>query len=58
MELCKSKKCQLEKLSEIKKFKLKNSRPTPDIVITQDCSLSGMKFIFLILLKLWIFLTC
>ena len=27
MERCKPKKCQLEKLFEVKKLKLKNSRP-------------------------------
>ena len=36
--------CQIGKLSEAQKLELKNSRPTPDIAITQDCSSSGMKF--------------
>ena len=43
MKRLKSKKCQIGKLSEVEKLKLKNSRPTPDITITQDCSSSGMK---------------
>ena len=38
------KKCQVEKLSEVEKLKLKSIRQTPDIAITQDCSSSGMKF--------------
>ena len=41
--------CQIVKLSEVQKLELKNSRPTSDIAITQDCSSSGMKFLFLIL---------
>ena len=41
--------CQIGKLSEVQKLELKNSRPTSDIAITQDCSSSGMKFLFLIL---------
>ena len=31
MECCKSRKNQLEKLSEIEKLKLKTSKPTPDV---------------------------
>ena len=38
------KKCQIGKLSEVEKLKLKNSRPTPDIAIIQDCNSSGMNF--------------
>ena len=41
--------CQVGKLTEVQKLELKNSRPTSDIAITQDCSSSGMKFLFLIL---------
>ena len=50
--------CQIGKLSEAQKLELKNSRPTPDIAITQDCSSSGMKFLFLILLIFQIFFFC
>ena len=35
------KKSKVWKLSKTEKLKLKNSRPTPDVSITQD---SGMKF--------------
>ena len=42
--------CQIGKLFEDQKLELKNSRPTPDIAITQDCSSSGIKFLFLFLL--------
>ena len=35
---------QIGKLFEVQKLELKNSRPTPDIAITQDCSSSGIKF--------------
>ena len=41
------KKCHFRKLFEIEKLKLKNRRPTPDIAITQDCSSSGIKLLFL-----------
>ena len=41
--------CQIGKLFEVQKLELKNSRPTPDIAINQDCSSSGMKFLFFIL---------
>ena len=40
------KKCQIWKLSEVKKLKLTNTRPTPDVSNTRDCSSSGMKFLF------------
>ena len=32
------KKCQIGKLFEVKKLKFKNSRPTLDIAVTQDCN--------------------
>ena len=32
------KNCQIGKLSEVEKLKLKYSRATPDIAFTQDCS--------------------
>ena len=32
------KKCQLSKLSDVEKLQLKESRPTPDISIEQQCS--------------------
>ena len=50
MERCKHKKCKLQELSEVEKLQLKKSRPTP-IYITQDCNSSGMKFLFIILVK-------
>ena len=50
--------CQIGKLSEVQKLELKNSRPTPDIAITQDCSSSGMKFLFLISFIFQIFFIC
>ena len=37
------KKCQLEKLSEVEKLKLKNSRPTSDVSSVKKCSSKGMK---------------
>ena len=48
MECCKSKNMSDRKI-KVQKLEMKNSRPTPDIAITQDCSSSGMKFLFLIL---------
>ena len=35
----------IKTLSEVEKLKLKNSRPTPDIVITNECTSKGLKFI-------------
>ena len=32
-------------LSEVEKLKLNNSRPKPDIAITQECTSRGIKFI-------------
>ena len=49
--------CQIGKLSEAQKLELKNSRPTPDIAITQDSS-SGMKHLFLISFVLKFFSIC
>ena len=40
------KKCQLSKLSDVEKLQLKDSRPTPDISIDQQCSSNGLKFFF------------
>ena len=42
------KNCNLSKMSEIEKVQLKESRPTPDISINQECSSNGLKF-FIIL---------
>ena len=50
--------CQVGKLSEVQKLELKNSRPTPDIAITQDCSSSGLEFLILILFIFQIFFIC
>ena len=36
---------QITSLSEVEKLKLKNSRPTPDVSITQECNSRGLKFI-------------
>ena len=52
------KKCKLQELSEVEKLQLKNSRPQPDISITQDCNSSGMKFLFIILVKTSGFFIC
>ena len=39
-------KClDINHLSEVKKLKLKNSRPKPDIAITQEFTSRGLKFI-------------
>ena len=39
-------KClDINALYEVEKLKLKNSRPTPDISITQECTSRGLKFI-------------
>ena len=44
------KKCQLEKLSEVKTLKL-NSRPTPDVSRAKKWSSNGIKFVLLTLIK-------
>ena len=33
---------QITSLSEVEKLKLKNSRPTPDVSITQECNSRGL----------------
>ena len=39
-------KClDINTLSKVEKLKLKNSRPKPDIAITQECTSRGIKFI-------------
>ena len=45
------KKCQLSKLSDVEKLQLKESRPTPDISIEQQCSSNGLKFFLFIYRK-------
>ena len=42
------KNCNLSKMAEIEKVQLKESRPTSDISINQECSSNGLKF-FIIL---------
>ena len=39
------KRLDINALYEVEKLKLKNSRPTPDISITQECTSRGLKFI-------------
>ena len=50
MERCKSKKYQLEKLSEIEKLKLKRSRPLPDVSSAKN-KVEMVQFFILILIK-------
>ena len=47
----KLKRCEVNKLSEMEKLNLKNSRPTPDVSIIQESSSNGLKFILLFLSK-------
>ena len=51
MECCKSKKCQLEKLSEVETLKFKNSRPRPEVSNAKKSNINSMKFVLLILIK-------
>ena len=44
MEPWKSKKCQLEKFSEVEKLNLKKSKPTQIVSNAKKWSLYGMKF--------------
>ena len=39
-------KYKLSKFSEVQKLQLKNSKPTPDIPIHQQCSSNHLKFLF------------
>ena len=39
------KRLDINALSEVENLKLKNSRPTSDITITQECTSRGFKFI-------------
>ena len=52
--------CNVSDLKIIRSLnnKLKNSRPTPNIAITQDCSSSSIKILFLILLIFQMFFIC
>ena len=41
------KELEINSLSEVQKVNLKNSRPTPDVAISQECNSRGLKFIIL-----------
>lgn len=41
-------RCQLSKLSNEEKHQLKESSPTPDISIIQECNSKGLSFIYVL----------
>ena len=47
-------RCNLSKLSDEEKRLLKESRPTPDISIIQECNSKGLKFIFVFKSIIWV----